>query len=297
MKNGNDMLKKLKIGKAQQTMLGAVAVASFVLGICLVIAVYFLKYIRFDAAIISEKDKAIDGYNDTIKNIGICTKPRGKTYSAKELERCVPDEVSVDDVSGSLRANVLINMAQNENLESVARNGLSVCVDSSTGEKLSYERLMRRYENSTSEEDRLKYYQIYTMCSALRAIPDALPAAKNELALMASIDKIFKVSGWEPDNITPGGDAESAFGGLGATSISISMQTSSETAIRVLRNLEKSIRDIDVEGLSLEWSGGRLNLSAKAKAYYTEPVEISEGIVTVRGDGRVTRSLSTGGSN
>ena len=283
--------KKLKISKAQQYMFGAVVGASIVLGVCVVIAVYFLKYIRFDTAVIKEKSSVIQGYSDSIKNIGVCKSPKGKTYQERELKNCTPNDYNPDDLPGTLRSNVLIEMAANEDLESVARNDLSICVDSKTGQRLSYQTLMRRYENSTNDEDRLKNYQIYTMCSALRAIPDALPSSKNEFALMASIDKIFKVSGWEPDSITPGEDAESLVDGLEAIGVYLTMDTSAETALRVLRNMERSIRSIDVNTLSLESYESGMSMILEGEAYYTDTAELNEGIVTVNGNGRVRRSL------
>lgn len=280
--------KRLKIDKAQQYMLAAVAGASLILGVCLVLAVYFLKYIKFDGAVIKEKNSAIKGYSDTIKNIGVCTSPRRKLYSDQELKNCDPNNIHVDDVPGSLRSNVLVDMASNENLESVGRSGLTVCIDSETGETLSYKKLIQRYERST-DENRAKNFQIFSMCSALRAIPDALPAAENELALMASVDKIFKISGWEPEAITPGGETESSLPGLEAIDVDLMLETDLQTTIRVLRNIEKSIREINVNKATIEWTGGNLDLNASATAYYTNLADLGEGMVTVRGDGKVTK--------
>ena len=281
--------KRLKISKAQQYMLGAVTVASFVLGICLVISVYFLKYIRYDSAVIGAKADAIQGYSDTIKNIGVCNKPSGKIYKDKEIEKCDPNNVNASDVPGTLRYNVLIDMAANKDLESVGRNDLSVCMDSK-GNRLTYEKLVQRYENATTEEDRLKNYQIFSMCSALRAIPDALPAAENELALMASVDKIFKMSSWEPDYIVPGENAVSDIDGLEALGVVLVMETDPTTVIRVLRNIEKSIRDVDVRTASIEWTSSGIELRGEATAYYTDVSLIKEGLVTVNGTGRVIKT-------
>ncbi|MBQ8996836.1 hypothetical protein IJ095_02300 [Candidatus Saccharibacteria bacterium] len=292
---GEAIGKRLKISRAQSNMLGAVAGAAIVLGASLVLGVYFLKYIRFNAAVISAKDDAIEGYSNAIRDYGVCKKPRGKIYSSSELKNCVPDDVRVGEVSGTLRYNVMVTMAQNQDLESVARNGLSVCVDSNTGEKYSYDTLYSRYENSTNEKDKALNLEIFGLCSSLRAIPDALPGAKNELALMASLDKIFKLSGWEPDSMSPGGDAESEIEGLGAIGVNLSVNTNSTTTIRVLQNIEKSIREINIETASIEWSSGdQLEVNASATAYYTEEAMLQEGLVTVKGTGKITKS---GGTN
>ncbi len=284
--------KRIKISKAQQNMLVAVGTASVVLGICLVLSVYFLKYIRFNIAVIEAKDEAIEGYSGAIENIGVCKKPRGATYSNSELNSCSPNDVSVDDVVGSLRYGVMVDMARNQDLESVARGGLTVCLDASTGEKMSYDKLYEKYENATTDEDKVKYLEIFGMCSALRAIPDALPASNNPLALMASLDKIFRLSGWMPESLAPGSDIESGVEGLGAIGLNLSMQTNTTTAYKVLRNIEKSIRDVELVSASLEFSNGALNLNGSAMAFYTQKAGLVEGLVTVNGEGLVTKTVS-----
>ena len=279
--------KRLKISKAQSNMMAAVLGASVALGMSIVLGVYFLKYIRFNSAIISTKDQAIKGYSDTIKNVGVCKSPRGNTYTTKELQNCSPNDISVSSVPNTLRQNVLVEMAANEDLESVGRTGLSVCIDGQTGERMSYEKLIQKYENSTTEKAKAANFEIFTMCSALRAIPDALPAAKNELALMASINKIFKESDWIPDSMAPGGDSESEITGLGAIGVNLTLQTNTQTVIKILRNMEKSIREINIRSASINWSNGSLNVNSNAEAYYTEIAGLDEKIVTVRGDGTV----------
>ena len=286
--------KRLKISKAQSNMLGAVAGASIILGMSLVLGVYFLKYIRYNAAVVSAKDEAIQSYSNAIRDYGVCKKPRGRVYSSSELKNCDPNNVRVGEVPGTLRYNVMVNMAQNEDLESVARDGLSICTDPNTNENYTYDQLYSRYETATNDDDKAAYLTIFGLCSSLRAIPDALPATKNELALMASLDKIFKASNWEPDTMSPGGDGESLVDGLGAISVNLSVHTYSETTIKVLQNLEKSIREININTASIEWStGDQLNLNASATAYYTEPGALEEGLITVRGNGKITKAGGT----
>lgn len=293
MAKGVAVGKRLKIDKAQQNMLGAVAGAAIALGACLVLGVYFAKYIRFNAAVISAKDDAIQGYSDAIKNIGVCKKPRGKVYSNSELKNCEPDEIKVGDVPDTLRYNVMVEMAQNEDLDSVGRTGLSICVDAETGERYSYDELYEHYEYATNDKTKAMYLEIFGMCSALRTIPDALPSAKNELALMASLDQIFKISGWEPESLSPGGDEESTIEGLGAIGVNLSIQSDAVTTARVLRNIEKSIREFNINTVSVEWSSGQLDFNANATAYYTEVAGLDEGLVTVDGKGRVSKALTT----
>ena len=283
--------KRLKIDKAKQNMLAAVAGASFALGACLVLGVYFLKYIRFDAAIVSAKNEAIQGYSDTIKNVGVCKAPRGKTYSATELESCSPNEIRPSEVSNSLRYKTIVTMAQNKALESVGRNSLQVCMNTATGEKKTYEELYEEYEYA-SESEKSLYFGIFSMCSALRTIPDALPSAKNELALGSSLDKIFNESSFEPDTISPGGEKDSELTGVGAIGVSLAVKASNATVMSVIYNIERSIREIAIDTATIEWVGeNQISLNASATAYYTGVAGLEDGIITVKGDGKVSKSL------
>ena len=87
--------KRMKISEAQRNMFGAVVGASIALGMSLVLSVYFLKMIRFNAKVIAEKDDAIEGYSEAIRVIGVCKEPRGKVYSDNELSStsCTPNDI------------------------------------------------------------------------------------------------------------------------------------------------------------------------------------------------------------
>lgn len=283
--------KRLKISKAQQNMLAAVAGASFILGISLVFAVYFLKYIKFNATVISEKDLAIQGYSDAIRDIGICKKPNGRVYNNSELSLCDPnDSDSLNSMPNTLRYEVLVNLSQNEALDTVKRAGLPICYDSSTNEKYSYATLLERYrfaDNDVAEEN---YLNMISMCTALRVIPDALPSSANPLALGASLNKIFQISNYEPDGITPGQTEESEFPGIGSIGVNLQVDSDAETTMTVLRNLERSIREINIRAARIEQSGNALKLEASATAFYTEPASLTENIEIVRGDGKVEKN-------
>ena len=287
--------KRLKIDKAQQMILGAVAGAALILGVCLVFSVYFLKYIKFNSKVISEKDKAIEGYSSAIKNIGICKSPSSKDgiYNNSELEHCDPNDIDLKYLSGTLRHNVIMNLSQNEALESVGRKGLSICYDTSTGQKRSFEWILEKYNNATSDRDKENYLQMIGMCSALRVIPDALPSTANPLALGASLNKIFQVSEYEPDGITPGTEDESSIPGIGSISVSLEIEASTDTTMKVLDNIEKSIREINVKSARIERSGEILKVEANAEAFYTEPATLNEVIEEVRGDGRVIKNATS----
>ena len=60
--------KRVKIGKYQQQMIGLALIASVVLGVCIVLSVFFVKYIIFNAKVIEAKDAAINDYETAIQN-------------------------------------------------------------------------------------------------------------------------------------------------------------------------------------------------------------------------------------
>lgn len=287
--------KRLKIDKAQRIMLGTVAGAALILGVCLVFSVYFLKYIKFNSTVISEKDKAIKGYSAAIKNIGVCKAPSSKdgVYNDSELKSCSPNDIDLKYLQGTLRYDVIMNLSQNESLESVGRKGLSICYDASTGQRRSFEWIFERYSNATNEKDKENYLQMIGMCSALRVIPDALPSTANSLALGASLNKIFQVSEYEPDGIVPGTEEESSLPGIGSINVSLKIEASTATTMKVLDNLEKSIREINIKTAKIEMRGETLKVEASAEAFYTEPATLNEVVEEVRGDGKVLKNTAT----
>ena len=114
--------KRVLISKAQRWTLFEVLVASLVLGTCIVVANFLLKYIEFNATVIGEKNIAINEYDQTIRNVGVCVDTdKNSRLSDAEIENCSPNEVALSDVEGSLRYNVYETMAENADLESVSR--------------------------------------------------------------------------------------------------------------------------------------------------------------------------------
>lgn len=290
-KKDNAVGKRLKISKAQQTMLGAVAGAALILGVCLVFSVYFLKYIKFNGTVITEKDSAIKGYSSAIKNIGVCKAPSAGNgvYNESELKSCDPNDIDLKYLSGTLRYNVIMNLSQDEALESVGRRGLSICYDTSTNKKRSFEWMLEKYNNATNDKDKETYLEMIGMCSSLRVIPDALPSTANPLALGASLNKIFQLSEYEPEGITPGVESESSLPGLNSILVNLEIDASTDTTMKVLNNLEKSIREINVKTARIEMNGQLLKVEATAEAFYTPQASLNELLEEVHGDGTVLK--------
>ena len=279
-KDGPAIEKRIKISKAQQQMLAAVLGASLVAGVCIVLSIYFIKYIMFNNKIIDAKEKSIANYEQTILNVGICKdKNNDGKLNEKELTECDPTSLDVESMTDTLRYNVLVEMAENQALESVSREALQGCYDTD-GKKIDF---YEQYQEAETDEQIETSLSMMRMCSALRAIPDALPAQKNEEALMASLNQIFLLSDWVPESLSPSGSVvNSAIPGLGTIPVSLVVETDSQTTLKVLSNIEKSIRAFDISTATIGWSGtDQLELRAQATAYYSEEVESTETNVMV----------------
>ena len=274
--------KRAKISQAQQYMLLSVLGASLFLGAAISLVVHFVQQISFNANVIAEEDKSIVSYSDTIKNIGICKAPSGKVYTDEELAKCNPDSIDVSSVPNTLRSNILENMAANEALNSVPKENTSECINPDTNKNYTYSEMMKLY-NSAIEDNNAEQINavsgLIRVCSALRVIPDALPAYKNEEALLSSLNKIFLISGWEPESLSPtGASSISSLGyGLNEFSVNLSVEASSDVTINFLDNIEHSIREFNIERATIEMGkGDTLSLRAQATAYYVDESTISE---------------------
>ena len=278
--------KRLKITKAQQNMLLAVLIASIVFGAALSISINLIKRISFNKDVIVEKDKAISEYSRVISGVGVCKKPKGSLYTEEELKRCNPDSITLSEIPGTLRANILQKLAANPALTSVLKEDENSCINSSTGKNYTYDELQELYLAS-SEENRAEASDLLKACSALRVIPDALPAFRNEEALLSSLNKIFDLSGWQPESLMPGDSgAQKSDNGLLPIGMNLSIESDSDVTMEVLNNIERSIREFDLNNVNVEWAeNGYLNLSARASAYYVEPSTIIETRKTIKAEG------------
>ena len=278
--------KRVKITQAQEYMILAVLVAALILGAAIALVINFTKKIAFNAQVIAAEEASVADYSEVIESIGICTKPKGDIYTEEELKKCDPDSIDVDQVPGTLRANILTNLAANQALNSVPKEADSNCINPETGKNYTYAELNKIYDEASGDSLASAANLIKT-CSALRVIPDALPAYKNEEALLSSLNKIFIVSGWEPESLSPSGDSSTTSGStLHTLSVSLAIEANSETVMTVLNNIERSIREFNFESASIEWSkNNTLNLTARASAYYTETSTLKETIKTIKAEG------------
>lgn len=271
--------KREIISKAQQMTMLEVLGASLVLGTCIVLSTFLIKYIKFNTTVIAEKNEAISDYDTTIRNVGVCVDKDGNgRLSDKELQSCNPSDVKLDEVNGSLRYNVLETMAQNEYLESVARQRNEQCYDEKD-ERIDFNKL---YEETSDETKKKQYLQSAKICSALRVIPDALPAQQNTEALMASLNQIFILAGVEPERLAPQDTVtDSAIEGVSAIPVSLQLAGSDFGVMVALDALERSIREFDVMTATIEWTTRGLSLNATANAYFLSEKPTVEKVKTI----------------
>jgi hypothetical protein len=279
--------KRAKISEAQQYMLLSVLGASVVLGVAASLIVHFVQQISFNMKVISAEDASIVSYSDVIKTTGICESPKGNVYSDEELKKCNPDSIDVSKIPGTLRANILENLAASEALNSVPKEATSNCIDPDTGKNYTYERLNEIYNRASGSAELTAASQLIKSCSALRIIPDALPAFKNEEALLASLNKLFNDSNWQPESLSPSGSssASESIPGLNAISVDLSIEADTSITMTVLNNIERSIREFNIERATIEWGGDNmLNLHAQATAYYMDESTITETEQTIKAE-------------
>ena len=279
--------KRAKISEAQQYMLLSVLGASVVLGVAASLITHFVQQISFNAQVISAEDASIVSYSDVIKTTGICESPKGNVYSDEELKKCNPDSIDVSKIPGTLRANILENLAASEALNSVPKEATSNCIDPDTGKNYTYERLNEIYNRASGSAELTAASQLIKSCSALRIIPDALPAFKNEEALLASLNKLFNDSNWQPESLSPSGSSSTSesIPGLNAISVDLSIEADTSITMTVLNNIERSIREFNIERATIEWGGDNmLNLHAQATAYYMDESTITETEQTIKAE-------------
>ena len=288
MAKGLALTKRAKISESQKYMLMAVFAASIVLGITLAAMVHFFQQISFNTKIISAEDESLKAFSQAIKTTGTCTSPKSDIYNNEELNACNPTSIEISRIPNTLRYNILNNLAANQDLNSVPKETNSSCINPDNNKNYTYEELLNMYNKAASENDTAKLdtaTNLLKSCSALRIIPDALPAFRNEEALLASLNKLFIESDWQPESLSPGGLATSSNlpKGLNALSVNLSIEADSGTTMSVLHNIERSIREFNIERATIEWSGeDTLSLQAAATAYYMNTSSIVQSKQTIK---------------
>lgn len=295
--------KKAKISEAQQYMLLSVLGASAFLGVAISLGIHFVNQISFNAEVIAEEEKALVAYSKVIKDTGVCKSPQGNIYTDEELKKCDPDSIDATSIPGTLRSNILEGLAASDALNSVPKENSADCLNQD-GETYTYKELNKIYNEAKGGAELNVASQLIKRCSALRVIPDALPAFRNEEALLASLNKIFNISNWEPESISPVDETyispDGEEGEVASTvtanpmSVQLSIEANTGTTRTVLSNIERSIRDFDISQATIEWQDSNtLSLEAQATAYYVNSATIQESTKTIKFDKSARASSGT----
>ncbi|MBS7346435.1 MAG: hypothetical protein KIG14_01855 [Candidatus Sacchiramonaceae bacterium] len=131
--------------------------------------------------------------------------------------------------------------------------------------------------------------------NALRVVIDALPSFENSAALGASVsDKLLSVPGIKIESITVDTSASSAESATGAAEGSLTegdmeaggpkpqpiefsftvTSDSPENILNVIKNLEKSIRTINITSFKLDQNTGHMSLAVNAQAFYLAQAKV-----------------------
>ena len=274
------MQNKLKMSKAQQTTLLEVLIASLILGAAVVTGIWAVRYIIFNTKVITAKDESIRNYETAIINVGVCKDSNndGK-ISDEELNNCSPNELANDDVQSSLRYKIFDEMAVNKNLEAVARKSLPGCTTTG-GQALDFTQI---YQDAQTDEERARALSELQLCSALRVVPDALPAQENDEAAMASLNQLSIIAKIEPTSLTSGDlllnatdDDETDYD---AQPIAISARWEDipdASLYALLTTTERSIRAFDVKNATIEWVDNVLTFQGNFHTYYEGDLDFEE---------------------
>jgi len=282
--------KRAKISEAEKHMIVAVLCASVVLGIAISLIIHFVKEITFNADVITAQEKSIALYSTTIKETGVCLAPKsGDIYSAEELKECDPESINVSSIPNTLRSDIIEKLAADPALNSVPKEGNMECYNAETGRNYTYKELKNIYDNAGNNPVDLQNASAKLKnCSALRIIPDALPAFKNVEALNASLDKLFRLSNHLPEKIGDNGasdkvDVSGTAGALYGVTVNLSIDAQAGITTSILDNIEHSIREFDIQRATIRWeSASSLGLQALARAYYMDKSTVTEKTTTMK---------------
>ena len=212
-----------------------------------------------------------------------------------EKDQVIADYKSIQDDLKTISDTVNNDLSTNENLEVVARTRSSDCLKNGLTDE----------EKSSIEE-----IELLRTCSALRLIPDALPAQLNEEATLASLNQLllWSTNGLQIDVISgtdvsdtvlevdeDGEVSESNMKAIGAT---ISINDTTSKIYRALDEIERSIRNYDVASATISWSKASVDeetgetkpetieLQATYRSYYSPAVSIEKKTKKVCADNK-----------
>ena len=149
--------------------------------------------------------------------------------------------------------------------------------------------------------------------NALRVVIDALPSFENSAALGASVsNKLLNVPGIKIESITVNTSASTEDSAASTTegdkeagnpkpqAIAFSFTVASdgpENILNVIKNLEKSIRTINITSFRLEQNTGDMSLTVNAQAFYLAQANVALREKVIKSDDTSKSDTSTAASS
>lgn len=129
----------------------------------------------------------------------------------------------------------------------------------------------------------------------LRVVPDSLPSVYNEASLGTSLSERILKSGIENEvtieSVRTGNSASvsttapATVDGLKTASFTFTVSGNASMVTRVLENLERSIRFLDVSQISITYSGN-VQMNVRGVAYYIDETVVRLTSTTITAGGR-----------
>ena len=279
-----NLSKRIRISRAQQMTLLEIGVTALIVGASAMLIIFLAKYIGLNANVIGAKNQALDNYGKTIANVGICIdKNNDGKVDANELSGCNPNDITLEQIPNTLQSNVMTKTAYDKALNSVVSRGTLAesCLDANR-QPIDF---LKAYQDATDDKAKAKALESIKTCSALRIIPDALPAQQNVEGAIASLNWLLNQANVSAETLSPDDNSSSTGSNNNVDTIPISLmlETGTQDAYRALSTIERSIRAFDVNTMTLEWGGsnGRLSFALKMNAYYSGKSELQKITQTV----------------
>ena len=257
--------KRAKIDSEQKGILIAVCLASMVLGITVVGAVYLIKVIQFNAKVISVKDTVISDYTSIQKSL---------------------DSINQD----------VIDLSSNENLESVGRQRST---QNCSGTDAKTWALSEGYKASEIELART-CSALRVISDTLPSTNNSAStlASLNQLIAwsgtnMESLSSSAVTNSSDYSSI----DSESSTAHIIAASMVLS--DSADKIKGTLAQIESSIRNYDISSAAITWvkhegtTVQSIELNATYNAYYSDPVSITKKHKLVCADDKNAKCTGT----
>ena len=254
---GASVLKRIKITRAQKIMFGFVCGASIIFGVTLVLSIYLIRTISFNAKVDSQKGMVIDALKK--------------------------DQSNLNQLATSID-----NLSENEYLEVVAKerkNELYNCSD--YVDKKSF---------SDGEEISAEDIEKMNACSSLRVIAEAMPTVSSNvssqdiaIATYAQLEKILDVANVRGNTSDDDGimsvdeSGTSDFTDTAKQGVTVQPVSTLEASVNLedgsaqiysfMETVDRSIRNFDLQSATLEL-GDSMKFTGSYYTYYTNPVTL-----------------------